>query len=111
MCPGGLIVPSATAPGEIVVNGMSMSRQDSEFANSGIVVSVEKERSLKYREHGEFDGLEFQKEYEKKKKKNSLAGDGSQKAPAQRMTDFVKGNYPAASGKLLHSQSLQFGTE
>lgn len=96
MCPGGLIVPSATAPGEIVVNGMSMSRRDSEFANSGIVVSVEKEDLLKYREHGEFDGLEFQKEYEKK---FFEAGDGSQKAPAQRMTDFVKGKLSGSIGK------------
>src|SRR5690606_7694694 len=40
MCPGGFIVPSATAPGEVAVNGMSPSRRDSRFANSGIVVSV-----------------------------------------------------------------------
>ncbi|MDH3709997.1 MAG: FAD-dependent oxidoreductase, partial [Cyclobacteriaceae bacterium] len=36
MCPGGFIVPSATSPGELVVNGMSPSRRDSQFANSGI---------------------------------------------------------------------------
>ncbi|HET9487156.1 MAG TPA: FAD-dependent oxidoreductase, partial [Chryseosolibacter sp.] len=41
MCPGGFIVPAATAPGEVVVNGMSPSRRDSVFANSGIVVAVE----------------------------------------------------------------------
>ena len=41
MCPGGLVVPAATAPGEIVINGMSMSRRDSAFANSGTVVAVE----------------------------------------------------------------------
>ncbi|HCZ34489.1 MAG TPA: FAD-binding protein, partial [Cytophagales bacterium] len=41
MCPGGFIVPAATAPGEVVVNGMSPSRRDSQFANSGIVVAVE----------------------------------------------------------------------
>src|SRR5690606_21542097 len=40
MCPGGFMVPAATAPGEIVINGMSPSRRDSRFANSGIVVSV-----------------------------------------------------------------------
>ncbi|MEL6717692.1 MAG: FAD-dependent oxidoreductase, partial [Bacteroidota bacterium] len=43
MCPGGLIVPAATAPGELVVNGMSLSRRDSAFANSGTVVGVELE--------------------------------------------------------------------
>jgi uncharacterized protein len=43
MCPGGFIVPAATAPGEIVINGMSPSRRDSKFANSGIVVPVDDE--------------------------------------------------------------------
>ncbi|RYD73178.1 MAG: FAD-binding protein [Sphingobacteriales bacterium] len=47
MCPGGFIVPAATAQGEVVVNGMSPSRRDSRFANSGIVVSIEQE-DLKY---------------------------------------------------------------
>ncbi|MDQ3019577.1 MAG: FAD-dependent monooxygenase [Bacteroidota bacterium] len=86
MCPGGLIVPAATSPGEIVVNGMSMSRRDSEFANSGIVVAVENEDLQKYKPHGALAGLEFQKDLEKK---FFNSGDGSQKAPAQRMTDFV----------------------
>jgi uncharacterized FAD-dependent dehydrogenase len=48
MCPGGLIVPSATSPGEIVVNGMSLSRRDSPFANSGIVTAVELDDLQKY---------------------------------------------------------------
>jgi len=89
MCPGGLIVPSATEPGEIVVNGMSMSRRDSEFANSGIVVAIETEDLKEFEHFGELSGLEYQKSIERKFFK---AGDGSQKAPAQRMTDFVKGN-------------------
>ena len=87
MCPGGLVVPAATAPGEIVVNGMSMSRRDSPFANSGIVVAIEQEDLKKYSEYGVFSGLEFQKEVEKAMFE---AGDGSQKAPAQRMTDFIE---------------------
>jgi len=88
MCPGGLIVPSATSPGEIVVNGMSMSRRDSEFANSGIVVTVDREDLKQYSRFGEFDGLEFQKFIEQK---FFMAGDGSQKVPAQRITDFTEG--------------------
>jgi uncharacterized FAD-dependent dehydrogenase len=88
MCPGGLIVPAATAPGEIVVNGMSMSRRDSEFANSGLVVAIELEDLKGYQKHGVFSALEFQKEVEKNM---FSAGDGSQKAPAQRVTDFTKG--------------------
>jgi len=88
MCPGGLVVPAATAPGEMVVNGMSMSRRDSPFANSGIVVAIEEEDLKKYSKYGVFAGLQFQKEIEKTMFE---AGDGSQKAPAQRMTDFIEG--------------------
>lgn len=88
MCPGGLVVPAATAPGEIVVNGMSMSRRDSEYANSGTVVAVEMEDLQPFAKHGIFAGLEFQKSVEQAMFR---AGDGSQKAPTQRLTDFVNG--------------------
>jgi uncharacterized FAD-dependent dehydrogenase len=98
MCPGGLVVPAATAPGEIVVNGMSMSRRDSPYANSGTVVQVESEDLKDFSSHGVFSSLEFQKSVEKTM---FDAGDGSQKAPAQRMTDFVAGrlsrNLPGSS--------------
>ncbi len=89
MCPGGLVVPASTAPGEIVVNGMSMSRRDSAFANSGTVVAVEPEDLAPFAHHGIFAGLEFQKSVEQAM---FQFGDGSQKAPGQRMTDFVKNN-------------------
>lgn len=88
MCPGGLVVPAATAPGEIVVNGMSMSRRDSEFANSGTVVAIETEDLQPFMQYGIFAGLEFQKSVEQAM---FQFGDGSQKAPAQRLTDFVNG--------------------
>jgi uncharacterized FAD-dependent dehydrogenase len=88
MCPGGLVVPAATAPGELVVNGMSMSKRDSAYANSGTVVAVELEDLGPYQKHGVFAGLEFQRAVEQAM---FNAGDGSQKAPAQRLTDFVKG--------------------
>ncbi|MEZ5058147.1 MAG: FAD-dependent oxidoreductase [Saprospiraceae bacterium] len=94
MCPGGLIVPAATAPGEIVVNGMSMSRRDSPYANSGLVVAVEPEDLEPFKKHGLFAGLEFQKSVEQAVFK---AGDGSQKAPAQRVPDFVDGKVSASS--------------
>ncbi len=87
MCPGGLVVPASTAPGEIVVNGMSLSRRDSPFANSGTVVSVELEDLIPFEKHGVFAGLEYQKMVEQRM---FASGDGSQNAPAQRMTDFVK---------------------
>ena len=88
MCPGGLVVPAATAPGEIVVNGMSMSRRDSPFANSGIVTAVELEDLQDYSGHGIFAGLEFQAGVERRMFE---AGDGSQKAPALRLPDFIAG--------------------
>ncbi len=89
MCPGGLVVPAATAPGEIVVNGMSLSRRDSPFANAGTVVAVEKEDLEAYQDHGVFAGLAFQQAVEQKL---FAYGDGSQRAPAQRLTDFVQGS-------------------
>lgn len=86
MCPGGLIVPAATAPGEIVVNGMSMSRRDSPYANSGLVTAVELSDLSAWSKHGVFAALEFQQEVEQ-----TLfnAGDGTQRAPALRLTDFL----------------------
>lgn len=92
MCPGGLIVPAATAPGEIVTNGMSMSRRDSPFANSGVVVAVEPEDLQDWQKHGVFAHLEFQAEVERRMFE---AGDGSQKAPALRLPDFIAGRLSA----------------
>ncbi len=89
MCPGGLVVPAATAPGEIVVNGMSLSRRDSPFANAGTVVAVEKEDLKPYEDQGVFGGLAFQQAVEQKM---FSFGDGSQRGPAQRLTDFVSGS-------------------
>ncbi|MDO9037060.1 MAG: FAD-binding protein, partial [Lutibacter sp.] len=89
MCPGGFIVPAATSPGEVVVNGMSPSKRNSKFANSGIVVEINAEKDLyKYEQFGVLKGLEFQKDLEKLA---FLAGGRTQAAPAQRLTDFVEG--------------------
>jgi uncharacterized FAD-dependent dehydrogenase len=88
MCPGGFIVPAATAPGEIVVNGMSPSRRDSAFANSGIVVAIEEEDFKSYHQHGPLAGMYFQSTIEQ----NAWAIAGkTQRAPAQRLVDFVNG--------------------
>lgn len=86
MCPGGFIVPAATAPGEVVVNGMSPSRRDSRFANSGIVVAVEQADFQHYHDKGQLAAMYFQADIEKKA--CSVAG-GTQVAPAQRLMDFV----------------------
>ncbi len=87
MCPGGFIVPAATQPGEIVVNGMSPSRRDSKFSNSGIVVAVDESDFLEYSIHGPLAGMYFQAAIEKQA--CELAG-GSQAAPAQRLVDFTE---------------------
>ncbi len=88
MCPGGFIVPSATSPGEVVVNGMSPSKRDSRFANSGIVVAVDEKDFLPYGGSKELSGMMFQAAVEQKA--CEVAG-GTQQAPAQRMVDFVEG--------------------
>jgi uncharacterized FAD-dependent dehydrogenase len=88
MCPGGFIVPSATAQEEVVVNGMSPSRRDSQFANSGIVVAVELDEIKAFHQHGALACMEFQKSVEHKA---WLAGGKTQVAPAQRLVDFVEG--------------------
>ncbi|WP_420386535.1 NAD(P)/FAD-dependent oxidoreductase [Roseivirga sp.] len=87
MCPGGFIVPAATAPGEIVVNGMSPSRRDSKYANSGIVTAIELEDVQAYSEHGPLAALAFQQQIEQRA--FAVAGQ-TQAAPAQRMIDFVQ---------------------
>lgn len=88
MCPGGFIVPAATAPGEVVVNGMSPSRRDSRFANSGIVVAVGQADLEKYKSLGPLAGMKFQMEIEQQA---CRAAGGNQTAPAQRLIDFVEG--------------------
>lgn len=89
MCPGGFIVPAATAPGEVVVNGMSPSKRNSVYANSGIVVEINVDADLpKYEHYGPLKGLEYQKDLERLA---FTSGGRSQVAPAQRLTDFVEG--------------------
>jgi uncharacterized protein len=92
MCPGGMIVPAATASHEVVVNGMSNSLRDSRWANSGIVVEIRLEDVAGFESFGPLAGLEFQHQLE------SLAathGGGGLTAPAQRLVDFVEGRISA----------------
>jgi uncharacterized FAD-dependent dehydrogenase len=87
MCPGGIIAPAATAAGEIVVNGWSPSKRNNPYANSGIVVSVEEENLLPFKEHGPLAALYFQQSVEQQAYK---AGGGKLIAPAQRLIDFTE---------------------
>lgn len=92
MCPGGFIVPSATSENQVVVNGMSPSKRNSKFANSGIVVEVKPEDLSDYKQFGDLCGLEFVENLEKMAWQN---GGRTQTAPAQRLADFVKGRMSA----------------
>ncbi len=105
MCPGGFIVPTATENDEVVVNGMSLARRDSPFANSGIVVTVEPEDTMPYlREHGVLAGMAFQKALEKIGKQ---MGGGGQIAPAQRVTDFMAGKLSSDLAPTSYFPGLQ----
>lgn len=92
MCPGGWIVPSATREDEVVVNGMSLSRRDSPFANSGLVVAIETEDLAPYEQHGDLAGMVFQRDLETQARiAGGNADDKGQVAPAQCVTDFLSG--------------------
>lgn len=86
MCPGGILVPAATAPNELVLNGMSNSMRNSKWANAGIVCSVEPEDIVGYEKYGVLSLLEFQRDVEMK----MFSYSSSLKAPSQRMLDFCR---------------------
>jgi uncharacterized FAD-dependent dehydrogenase len=87
MCPGGVIAPCATSPGEVVTNGWSPSKRDQATANSGIVVELKLEDFKPFAKFGALAGMEFQKSIEQKAW--HLAGE-TQRVPAQKMVDFTQ---------------------
>jgi uncharacterized FAD-dependent dehydrogenase len=96
MCPGGVIAPCATSPGEVVTNGWSPSKRDQATANSGIVIELKLEDFKLYAKFGALAGMEFQKAIEQKAW--HLAGQ-TQKVPAQRMVDFTQSKVSASIPK------------
>lgn len=92
MCPGGWIVPAATEADGLVVNGMSLSRRDSRFANSGMVVSIEVDDAKTAGFDGPLAGLRLQRAIERR---GFEAGGGALRAPATRLTDFLAGRSSA----------------
>ena len=99
MCPGGTIVPAMTEEKTIVVNGMSNSRRNSEWGNSGLVAEVRPEDIFKLtQDDSPLSGLKFQRELERLAFQNS---GGGITAPAQRLIDFcqgkISGNLPETS--------------
>lgn len=110
MCPGGIIAPASTNEGELVVNGWSPSKRNNPFANSGMVVTVEKSDLLGLKDFKEYirdkkvkldsplSMMYFQQMVERKA---YTAGGGKFVAPAQRMADFcnnrISGSLPVCS--------------
>lgn len=88
MCPGGFIIPAASGEGQLVVNGMSPSNRGTQWANSGMVVEILPEDLPDYDKFGQLKMLKFQEDIEHR---FFEAAEQTQRAPAQRMTDFVKG--------------------
>jgi uncharacterized FAD-dependent dehydrogenase len=85
MCPGGFIVPASTVFGELVVNGMSLSRRNSPFANSGLVVAISVADLELLGFSGPLGGLKLQSLVEQK----AFLVSQNLTAPAQRALDFV----------------------
>lgn len=88
MCPGGVIAPCATAPGEVVTNGWSPSKRDQPTSNSGIVIELKEADFAPFIKSGPLAGMEYQKAIEQKAW--MMAGQ-TQRVPAQRLVDFVEG--------------------
>ncbi len=100
MCPGGVIAPCATSPGEVVTNGWSPSKRDQATANSGIVIELKLEDFKPYEKFGALAGMEFQKAIEQKAW--YLAGQ-TQKVPAQRMIDFTQNKVSSSIPKTSYA--------
>jgi uncharacterized FAD-dependent dehydrogenase len=113
MCPGGIIAPAATAPGEIVVNGWSPSKRDNPYANSGMVVQIdlataaeflvkEQKRNSKIAETINLSDPLLLLDFQQYVENNAFNfGGGGQVAPASRLVDFcsnkISANLPDAS--------------
>ncbi len=86
MCPGGIIAPASTNPGEVVVNGWSPSKRNNPYANSGTVVAVDMKDYAQYGFTGPLAGMQYQQMVEQRA---FAIGGGNLVAPAQRMVDFT----------------------
>ena len=110
MCPGGFVIPAATGPEQIVVNGMSPANRGTQWSNSGMVVEIRPEDMAPLSPPeggtivsntieapsgavgGALSVLRFQEQLERL---SWQQGNMRQTAPAQRMADFVNGRLSA----------------
>lgn len=104
MCPGGFIVPAASAPGQLVVNGMSPSNRGTKWANSGMVVEVRPEDLTHYDANDPLCVMNFQEDLERK---CFEAAGSTQRAGAQRMSDFVKGRASSDLPRTSYAAGIQ----
>ena len=88
MCPGGVVIPAATGPEQIVVNGMSPASRGTAWSNSGMVVETRPEDLPGEMGRDALSMMRFQQQMERD---TWLQGNHRQTAPAQRMADFVNG--------------------
>ncbi|MDP2087854.1 MAG: FAD-dependent oxidoreductase [Flavobacteriaceae bacterium] len=103
MCPGGIIAPCATSPGEVVTNGWSPSKRNQATSNSGIVVELKMEDFKAFEHRGPLAAMAFQQHIEQTA---WVAGGKTQGVPAQLLVDFTKGKQSAH----IHKTSYQPGT-
>lgn len=103
MCPGGVIAPCATRPGEIVTNGWSSSRRARSTANSGIVVELRAEDFKGFADRGPLAAMAFQQAIEQKAWE---IGGKTQTAPAQRLVDFTRARVSADLPKTSYAPGI-----
>ncbi|HJV19047.1 MAG TPA: FAD-dependent oxidoreductase [Sediminibacterium sp.] len=100
MCPGGIIAPAATDPGELVVNGWSPSKRNNPYANSGMVVQITEADAFNYfkqqQQAVEADPLLLMHFQQAIEQKAFRAGGGKFVAPAQRMADFCNNRFSSS---------------
>ncbi len=113
MCPGGFVIPAATADGQIVVNGMSPSNRGTQWSNSGMVVELHPEDVSAFMQTDSSDPLLMMRFQQRLEHDCFIQGNRKQTAPAQRMVDFVKGRLsydlpPSSYAPGLISSPLHF---
>lgn len=108
MCPGGFVVPASTAPGETVVNGMSPANRGSKWANSGMVVELRVEDMARtdIKVDDPMSPLALMQWCEEFERRSYRAANDSLRAPAQRMTDFLRGSLSASLPSTSYNMGL-----